>query len=117
MATVDVYRMNHKALQDYILQLLNDNHIAVLTRHEEPSVNEGIVNMLLQATRGLKYVYMEPVTERLTAIAGNDAACIAAISKAIMARRVDAQWAKRMPYVIACITLLLVLGMYLWASR
>jgi curved DNA-binding protein CbpA len=34
MAGVDLYRMNHRALQDYILQLLDNNHMAILTRRE-----------------------------------------------------------------------------------
>lgn len=117
MATVDVYRMNHKALHDYILQLLNDNHIAVLTRSEEPSVNEGIINMIVQATRGLKYVYMRPVADRLMVLAGSDIACQASITKGVKARQQDAQWARRTPYIIVCITLLLVFCMYLWARK
>lgn len=117
METVDVYRMSHRGLHDYILQLLNNNHMAVLTRHEEPAVNEGIVKMLLHATRGLKYIYVQPVADRLHAIAGADTALQAAIREAIKKRRTHAGWEKKMPYVIALITLLLVLGMYFWVAR
>lgn len=117
MAGVDLYRMNHRALQDYILQLLNNNHMAILTRREEPAVNEGIVNMLLQATRGLKHIYMHPVAERLHAIAGTDIQLQSAVRTAIKVRERQAKWEKRMPFVIALVTLLLVLCMYFWAAK
>lgn len=117
MATVDVYRMNHRALHDYILQLLDTGHMAMLTRHEEPAVNEGIVNMLLQATRGLKHIYMHPVADRLHAIAGADTALQRAVRTAIKARERQARWEKRMPFIIGLVTLLLVLCMYFWAVK
>lgn len=117
MATVDVYRMNHKALQNYILQLLDNTHMTMLTRGEEPSVNEVIINMLLQATKDLRYIYMQPVAARLHALAGMDAALQATINQAVKARHNQALWEKRMPYVIAGVTMLLLLTMYLWVTK
>ena len=91
--------------------------MAMLTRHEEPSVNEGIVNMLLQATRALKYIYMHPVADRLHAIASADTALQRAVRTAIKARERQARWEKRMPFIIGLVTLLLVLCMYFWAAK
>jgi len=117
MATVDVYRMNHKALHAYIFQLLNEGHMAILTRKEEPSVNENIVNMILQATKGLKYNYMQPVARLLQELSGEDGKLLHLIHLAVKGRKRQATWDKRLPWLIIAITLLLISGMYFWAAR
>lgn len=117
MATVDVYRMNHKALHAYIFQLLNEGHMAILTRKEEPSVNESIVTMILQATGGLKYNYMEPVARLLQDLSGEDGKLLHLINIAVKARKRQAAWDKQMPWLIVAITLLLIFGMYFWTVR
>lgn len=117
MATVDVYRMNHRALHDYIFQLLNDHHMATLQQAGETSVNEQVVKMLVQATRALRYSYMQPVAGRLILLAGDDVASIRMVHHALAGRRRQAAWEQAMPFVIAGITLLLVAAMYWWAGR
>lgn len=117
MTGIDVYRMNHKALHAYLMQLLNDSHMAMLLQREEPSVNESIVKMILQATRPLKLSFMLPVAALLQELAVDDAALHHRIDEALRARKSQHKWQVYQPYVIAAITLLLVLCMYLWAAK
>lgn len=114
MATVDVYRMNHESLKHYLLELLKDEHIALLQAEAESSLKESLVDMLLQGTKGLKYVCMQPIAGRLEMIADENTSI--KITAAVAARKREAAWAKRQPYVIALITFIIVLCMYLWVK-
>lgn len=115
MDTVDVYRMNHLALQNYIFHLLDDDNMQALQENEEQEVNNSIVKVLLEATRGLKYAYMLPVAERLERIADDNT--VPVITYAIKGRKRQAMWEKRLPYVIALITMVIVVSMYFWAAK
>lgn len=115
MHSVDVYRMNHLALNDYILRLLDDDNMAMLQSCGDKSMIDSIIKMILEATKGLKYMYMLPVAERLRLIAGKD--MYPAIDSALLGRRREALWDKYKPLFIALVTLIISICMYLWASR
>ncbi len=117
MASVDVFRMSHSALKDYVFQLLNDSHMALLAEKEERSVNEGIVRMLLGSVTGLKYEYLLPVTERLFLLANDDTTLKLAIDEMLKDRKRRVLWERCLPYVIGLVTLLIVLCMYFWVAK
>lgn len=116
MTTVDVYRMSHHALKEYVFQLLNDKHIEVLNNKKEASVNESIVKMIVQSTKGLKYKYMLPIADRLRLIDIDNDEVYLFISYALKERQRQAVWEKWLPYVIVITTLAIVIAMYFWAS-
>ena len=103
MATVDVYRMSHSALHDYIFQLLDDNHMAVLLEDGNESIREGIVKMILQSTKGLKHKYMQPVAGRLQQLAQHDAGLLTDIHLATRDRYRQHRWELAMPFAIIAI--------------
>jgi hypothetical protein len=114
MAVVDTYRMSHSALSDYIFLLLSDSHMAILQAGDDKATNKQIVTELLDATRGLKYVYMDAIAARLVQLSGADNELIASVYAHVRARRHSAAWEKYLPLVIALVTVLLVLAMYIW---
>lgn len=116
MATVDVYRMNHKALYEYLEQLLNEGHMATLTNGEEVSVNEGIVNMILDSTKGLKYLYFQPLAVKLERLSAGNDELQGRVRTRLRSKGIEAQWEKSMPYLVVLVTLLIVLAMYFWAK-
>lgn len=115
MGSVDVYRMSHLALHDYIMNLLDDDNLQLLQDNHEKEVNKSIIRTLLQATRSLKYIYMQPVAEKLIVVGGEES--VSVISDAMQGRRRQALWERRMPYVIALITMIIVVSMYFWAMK
>ncbi len=117
MTMVDVYRMNHKALYEYLEQLLNERHIATLTNGEEPSANEGIVNMILDSTKGLKYMFFRPVAEKLVLLAQGNNELQERVNARLRAKQREANREKSMPYLVVLVTLLIVLAMYFWARK
>lgn len=117
MATVDVYRMNHKALYEYLEQLLNERHMATLTSGEAPSVNEGIVNMILDSTKGLKYIFFRPVADKLGLLAQGNTELHERVKARLRAKEREVNREKSMPYLVVLVTLLIVLAMYFWAKK
>lgn len=117
MATVDVYRMNHKALYEYLEQLLNERHMSTLTNGNEPAVNEGIVNMILDSTKGLKYLFFNPLSQKLSDLSAGNTELLARVQAKRKAKYREAQWEKSMPYLVVLLSLLIVLCMYFWAKR
>lgn len=117
MATVDVYRMNHKALYEYLEQLLNEGHMATLTNGEEKSVNEGIVNMILDSAKGLKYMFFRPVADKLVRLSFGNDELLGRVRARIKAKEREARWEKSVPYLTVLVTLLIVLCMYFWAKK
>lgn len=115
MSSVDIYRMSHLALHDYIMNLLDDDNLQLLQDNHEKEVNKSIIRTLLQATRSLKYIYMQPVAEKLIVAGGEES--VSVISDAMQDRRRQARWERRMPYVIALITMIIVVSMYFWAMK
>ena len=117
MAAVDTYRMSHSALSDYIFLLLSDSHMAILQESDDKDTNRQIVNELLAATKGLKYMYMDAIAARLVQLSGADNELQATIYAHVRTRRQSAAWEKYLPLLIALITLALVLSMYIWGRR
>lgn len=115
MHNVDVYRMNHLALKDYILRLVDDDNITMLQECGDNSLTDSVIKMILEATKGLKYIYMQPVADRLRVIAGSD--MYPAIDSALRSRKKQAQWDNLKPLFIAIVTLIITICMYLWAAK
>src|SRR5215217_4707360 len=71
MERIDTYRMNHEALQQYVLLLLSDAHLAVM---ERSILIPDLVKDVLVAITRLKISMLTPVTDRLMVLAGLDEA-------------------------------------------
>lgn len=112
MATVDTYRMSHSSLYDYIMLLLEDSHMAIL--QNDASCNVAIVHALLQSTRHLKYIYMQPVADRMALLVPADNEMLTAIYKQARKSRLQNTWERYLPLLIVLITLLLCILMVLY---
>lgn len=109
MATVDTYRMSHSALYDYVMLLLEDGHMAMLQNDNED--NAAIVQALLQSTRHLKYVYMQPLADRMALLVPAESELLSAIYKQTQKSRLQNLWERYLPLLIVLIALLLCLVM------
>jgi hypothetical protein len=114
MDTVDTYRMSHSALHDYVMLLLSDGHMAILTQSTEEVMLQLTVQEILMATRHLKYEYMQPISNRLALLVPRDSVMLSVIYKQQHRSYRHALWEKYLPLVIISITLLLCMFMYLY---
>jgi hypothetical protein len=117
MDTVDTYRMSHSALNDYVMLLLSDSHMAVLKQSNDNATCQLIVQQLLLSTRHLKYQYMLPVCNRLALLVPDDSVMLAAIYQQQRHSYRQALWEKYLPAFIVAITLLLCVIMYFYSRH
>lgn len=65
VSTLDIYRMDKKGLQDYILALLPDSTIHTLKTFREPETITEIVSGVLKAIHPLPRAYITEITNQL----------------------------------------------------
>ncbi|XZF12579.1 J domain-containing protein [Chitinophagaceae bacterium MMS25-I14] len=112
MASVDTYRMNQGALRDYILLMLSDAHMAILRNAADAQTNHKIVTGILHATKGLTYVFFEPLMSSLSMLAGNDNELQAMLQNTLQARHTHYIWERSKPWIITAAALIICLLMY-----
>lgn len=116
LATMDTHRMSQRALQSYILLILEDAHIAILQQYNDASATHAVINEILIASKKLDVTYLDPIEERLQLLAGKDDEMLQAIDLKMEERIRKARWEKILPYFIIIITLALCLCMYYYAG-
>ena len=117
MATVDTYRMSHSALYDYLHLLLSDAHMAVLIAEQHTDTNHKIIQELIQATKGLKYQYMDEVANKMAKLAGNDNVMLQRIYQHLMERKRADAANRSLPWLVAVVTVVLCLLMWLYSRK
>lgn len=116
MSNVDSYRMNHKALHDYVMLLLDDAHIVILQKESDPELIKAVIMEIIFSIKSLSYRYYNTVLPRLRLIAGNEAGLHQLIARAENERRSQKAIEKFLPVIILVIALMLCLFMY-WYSH
>jgi hypothetical protein len=117
MEQVDSYRMNHKALHDYVLQLLSDDHIAVLQQAQEKSVHQELVTEILTAVKRLRFDLFPAVANRLQIVAGNDPALQGLIAREYREQRLQHSWRRYYPLLVLVVTIIICVVMYVYSRR
>lgn len=107
MQQIDTYRMNHDALQAYVLLLLSDEHLAVI-KNDNELVNELLKNVLAAVAR-LRFELLEPVTARLHLLAGEDEVLHNVIAQALTTRKKQQKEEQTFPWIIVLIILTIVI--------
>lgn len=116
LAHMDTHRMSQRALQQYILLILDDAHLGILRQHNDTETNHTIIRELLKATAGLHARHLEPVRDRLLLLADGDSPMCTLINDTMEERDRRARWERSLPYFVITVTLLLCLLMY-WFGR
>jgi molecular chaperone DnaJ len=65
VSKLDVFRMDKIGLQQYILDLLNDNTIEKLQKFEEPIISKGIISNILKCMQPLSSTLNIPIEQQL----------------------------------------------------
>lgn len=112
VASLDVFRMNHDALEKQLHQLLNEHHINMLTDREQYVVNREIVESVLTSIRPLPYKFLSALAAKLVRIAGTDNELIHSIDKAIQKKKQQYFWDKYKGLVMLLIALLICFFIY-----
>ena len=117
MESLDSYSMNHRAVNDYVMLLLSDSHMAVLLEEQEKETSRKIVQETLRAIAKLEYVYYPGIIERMVRVAGNDQMLLQEISATSLIRRKRNQSDRYTPVIVFIITIILCIIMYLYSRH
>jgi len=112
VSTLDVFRMDKKGLQEYILELLNDSTIAQLQPFHEVETNREIIKTVIRALQPLPPAYTGSILTQLDKLSAGDPIAGATIEGFI---RRSGQKARREKYsliLIIAATLILCLLIY-----
>lgn len=71
LGAMDTYRISHRALQEYMLLILSDAHIAVLQKFDDKDKTDSIIQEVIKACKWLEFAYLEPITGRLLLLTAN----------------------------------------------
>jgi curved DNA-binding protein CbpA len=104
---MDHFRMDHKALQKQILELVNDEVLGALSHYQEISFNKKILADLLRCMEPLKYKETGVLKPTLIRLSEQDAGMLRGIEVWYGQRKREAWWTKHQGWIIAGITLLL----------
>ena len=117
LATMDTHRISHRALQAYILLILEDAHLAIILKEGDELITNEIIKELLKATKKLHAKYLSEIERKLVILAAGNTARLQAIYEYTNERQKQEQYAKLFPYIIMAITLALCYFMYLYGNR
>lgn len=117
VARLDVHRMDHQGLFDYIEHFLSDSTIDTLNSFNEPVVSGEIVTLLLKSGRVLPYQLAAPLANRLKKIKPGDEMTTKKIDQFVRHHKQVAYWEKRKAWIILLITLLICLGIFFTSSK
>lgn len=115
--SIDVYRMNHQALQEVVFILLSDPNMGLLAVESDQETRHAIAAELLAAVRHLRYPFLVPVSEKLLLLASGDEALSSRIIAALKAEEERHRWQKARPWVIVVLTMLLCVILFIAGSR
>ncbi|PZF73312.1 J domain-containing protein [Taibaiella soli] len=116
MTTVDIYRMSHAALRDYILLILSNDDMAILERANHQELNRNIVGELLKSMKSLRYDYIPEIIARLNTLAASDIILLAEIKKLTAEQQKQAEWEKIKPYVLILVVVILCVLMLIYGK-
>ena len=72
VSLLDVFRMDKKGLEEYILGLLPDSTIEQLKKFNEPETNRQIVTIVIKAMTPLPQAYTESIIPQLEKLSAGD---------------------------------------------
>ena len=72
VSKLDVHRMNHEGLYEYMNELLSNDAIDALKKFADPAINRQVITTTLAAAKPLKYQFVLPLLTRLEKLAGGD---------------------------------------------
>src|SRR5450432_316064 len=102
MQTVNVLRVDFDGLSYHIRQLLSDTNINILQQSNDESINADIIEKTLQSASVLPFGYIQPITNLLMKITGNNEELAGQIQTFVVQQKQKNNWQKyKVTFVIA----------------
>ena len=115
LSKMDLHRISHGALQQYLLLVLSPAHIAILHLENNPEQNVTVVTEVLRACRHLEARYLPEIKKRLYAISNEEPVTLL-INHYFEQRERDEFLKKMYPYFVLLATLAMCALMYYYTN-
>ena len=113
---MDIHRISHHALQQYIMLILSGAHLGVLRQHKDEDRNTAIITSLLKSMERLELKYLYEVSAALKEIVPAAPEALQAIDDNLSAREREERQRRLFPYIILAVTLALCVFMYYYGK-
>ncbi len=117
LATMDTHRLSHRALQAYILLILEDAHLAILIKEGDTDIQGKVIAEIRKAADKLEIKYISEIEQKLVILAAGNNEWLHIIYDYTKGRQKQERYEKFFPYIIMAITLALCYFMYLFGNR
>jgi molecular chaperone DnaJ len=107
MQTVNVLRVDFDGLSYHIRQLLSDTNINILQQSNDESINADIIEKTLQSASVLPFGYIQPITNLLMKITGNNEELAGQIQTFVVQQKQKNTWQKYRATCVVAVTILL----------
>lgn len=87
VSRLDVFRMDKAGLQEYLLDLLNDDTITKLKAFGDTETNRQLQEILLRAMKPLPDAYTGPVVDRLRRLGEGDSLAMEGLDRFVLQHR------------------------------
>ena len=115
VSKLDVYRMDHQGLYEYISHRLSNEIIEKLNGFNEPDLNTAIIESVLKSARNLDHEYILPLADRLEKLKAN-ADIINKITRYRHRSRRTALWNRFKIWLLLLIVLVICCLIYVLSS-
>jgi len=112
VSRLDMHRMDHSGLFDYMQNLLSDATIGTLNSFNEEDINKDIILISLRCARILPYQMILSITSQLKKLSHNETTGKKIDHLLRHSRRVH-KWEKQKIWIVIAIVLLICLGIFL----
>lgn len=113
LKTVDTYHMNHRALRDFILSLLCDENMSVLTGAR--TEKEGIGLAIIASTEKLRFQYVRDLIPRMELLASDNQQLLNQVHEWYREREREFRQDTYRPYIVIGFAILLALLIWLFS--
>jgi len=112
VSRLDMHRMDHRGLFDYMQNVLSDPTIETLNAFNDPDINKDIILISLQSARVLPYQMMLQITGRLQKLKHHEPTAKKLEHFLRHSARVH-NWEKQKLWIVIAIVLSICLGIFL----
>ena len=112
ISKLDIHRMDHQGLFEYLKNILPDLTISTLNSFNESGINKEIVLMSLKSGRVLPYQLALPFAVRLKNLVISDELTTKKIDQFVRQHKQTDYWEKRKVWIILLIVLLICIGIF-----
>lgn len=114
---LSAYDINHQLLYEYALWILAEDHIAYLQHEDNIANKKQFVIWMITAIQKLDFRYFKIITERLIAIAENEATILQTINQTALKRKKESHIKQWTPFLIVSMVLVLCVLMYWYGKK